>query len=792
VADLDVSEQCEEVNGVQVMQNKERQELTSYINESCDSTTIRGKYYRTPKEEYVDNQVMDVKQYLARPRLLRSAVFGDTTNTNMYTQYLSRDWLMGNINGFDRLQGAYGFRATIVFRLQVAATPFQAGIIRLGFQPMFDPLAPAQHNRMLSLTTVSQLPGVNLDLTENTEVEFKIPYINYKNYFTPDGVNNYGAFFLYSFLPYTAASGIPGPSYTLWTYLEDIELVSATSPGLQVIQVQSGVFESYGRKHAIEFQAGKMTSSDQEATGLLSKPLYWGSKAVDMIAIGIPAISSYAGMTSWALRAASKAAAAFGWSKPLVLTEVSRYQNTQNTYQHNADAPDTTWNLGLFSDNHVAPLPGFAGSDVDEMSIDFIKSQYAVICQNTLTTNDLVGAVKYGFAVTPQSCLWSTKSNRPMPRDSILPFGTPTTILASGLFYLANVFSYWRGTIKVRIRIAKTKFHTGRLLIGFNPSQGFTVGSGSTVVPNPIIGSMNYKSAIWDLREGNTFDFEIPFISPFSYQPMAQETGYFTVTVLDTLRGPETVATAVPFLVEVAGGTDLEFALPTTPHYFPAPLNSLTPTPQSGDFEPYSKDTNYDAASNSIGEKIMSVKQLMQRACYLASQINTRTLSSFIRVNYPVYTGSTTATAYNRVNLTYSSYFTSMYAFARGSTVFDVVSPGNGNAVSALITAPGGSNLSRFCNALVTETATGLHFRLPYYSRTSRSVVGSVVSEQSPSTTANLFISPVSGVTPTHFLGVRVGDDAQCGFYIGPPPLAIPDTTAPQNDTLITLLSASH
>lgn len=53
---------------------------------------------------------------------------------------------------------------------------------------------------------------------------------------------------------------------------------------------------------------------------------------------------------------------------------------------------------------------------------------------------------------------------------------------------LANVFAYYRGSLIFTFKLAKTRFHTGRLLIAFSPGTDIVdlLGNRSTTAVNSM------------------------------------------------------------------------------------------------------------------------------------------------------------------------------------------------------------------------------------------------------------------------------------------------------------------
>lgn len=712
----------------------------------------------------------DVKAYLARPYRFQSGVYNYVTPGLAFaTTILSSTFpdLIG------RCKGAYGIRATIVYRFQIAATPFQAGVVRVVWQPqtVANGLTPP---RDLTRTAVSQLPGVNLDICEQTSVILRVPFVSSWNYYPILGDNGatrefyattpyvWGTISVFSYLPLTLASGATNPTYATFIHLEDVELVGAVCTGLTSVIPQAG---------------NEQRMIDKPVSVMLAA----ASRVVALYGGYVPLISSYSTTTSWMLRMGAKLASSFGWSKPLDVSTIQRVTPTFNTYQMNSDGFDVSYNLGVFSDNEVAALPGFAGTNLDEMSFDYILSVPTCICAGNFTTTDTVDQTKYALAVCPGSCWFNTNSGGAMngpvtPSPSI---ASPLAILPSPLFFLGNTHSYWQGVIRVTVRIAKTKFHTGRVLLAFNPCVTAVGNPGACFVPTSY-RDLQFKSLIWDLRESNVITFDVPYVSPYSYNLIRQPTGVFTISIIDPLVAPSTVSSSVPFVIEVSALPGFQFVAPVTPYLCPAPLSGTTIYSQSGDT--IYNDVSVSDPMTCAGERVISIKQLISRSC-VDFQTNTgeTTAAPFFSYDYPIWTGTANLNlgAGSTNPLSFCRYFSTMFAYARGSTAHDAM---NVNQVGLIFSRFVGSlqfndiveglDVNYCSNSIVVEK-DALHIHVPFYSPNSR--VATNTAGIWPFTAG---IAPTSGASFGTAGGAKItvctraADDAQLGYFLGVPPLA--------------------
>lgn len=734
----------------------EVQGLTEFVNETVAAVTVRGSSYKTPVMVPKDGAVMDLRAYLKRPIVLTTGTFNQTVRSSVYTWFPTIPLLSNALIDFGRLAGSYGVRFTTCFRLQIAAQPFQAGVLRMTWVPQpsandYFSAASAGFNANYA----SQLPGVYLDIAEDTAVEFRAPWVNsldylpYNGNFTCAGVSPaIGQLNVYAYLPVTLAAAAAAPTYTIWLWLEDVELIAATGEALLLVAPQSG------------FMSGK-----------------------------IPLISSYLSNVGGGI------SDAYGWSRKQVVESTRRVFLTSNIYQNNCDGSDTTLPLGLSVSNKILPLPGFAGSTVDEMALTYVVGQPALVANFTLKTTDIVGTLKYGASVCP-GAFWYQGSYNSASYPVSTSAGVLSNFLTSPLFYVSQAFKYWRGTTRFTFRVAKTKFHAGRIIVGFNPrlcayGPSQPTSTGKFYVPHAT-DVLNFKSVIWDLKESNVLVFDVPFISPLGYLENIDALGDLFVSVVDPLQAPDSVANSISFAVEVSGCPDYEFAVPTTPYFLPSPKKVGTANfpgfvAQSG-FSPYS-DTSPSPALFAIGERVNSIKQLISRACYVGSvygDVGATVLSygkSYFDNVPSVYlipsTGKPTEASYAASSIGYAGYFRFMYAYARGSTCGTVYPKGYTNVtVGILGDVPFSSNApSAQASGLLSDRGVS-HFTVPYFSSTSRTRLGMDEGAGYSLTGGSPFIMAtplLSGnVAAIGYLN-RAGPDAQLGYFLGSPPLECPN-----------------
>jgi len=510
-------------------------------------------------------------EFLERPTLLAS---GNLTTSDSTTLY-SADPLYSLITGAKapKLAGIYGIKADLEITITVNATRFQSGRYILAFVPSGGvPISSANfvaYNKMhaTTLTNITQLPHVELDLASETHATLSLPWMSVVPFFVnlstyPVG---FGSLFLYPYAALAAASGDTTAGYSLWAAMKNISLVGPT-------YTQSG---RISRKEADRVGKGPVET-------ILSKV----SMAANIVG-EVPMIAPAARAVSWTTDILARAAHVFGWSKPRDMSAPMQVREHQLRFYENVDGISTAKTLAAVSTNAVDAIPQNVASTIDEMSYDYIKQKYAYFTSVTWSNTLTVGSQIYAPYVQPMNTYTYGSGFIPTP-----------------VAFLALQHELWRGSIKFKFKFVKNEFYSGRLMFSYEPNYL------ATNISSLIASTEFDRRLIVDIRDTNEVEVVCPYISPFLYQGVTEPVGHLIVTVLDPLVAPSTVPSSIVVLVEVAGGPDLEFASPT-----PLTIEPWAPfTTQSGRVSTVlgsaTKPESMEPSAICIGENLRSLRQL--------------------------------------------------------------------------------------------------------------------------------------------------------------------------------------
>jgi hypothetical protein len=670
-------------------------------------------------------------------------------------------------------------RADIVIRFQVNANKFQQGRYIVSFAPTVgsgsSALAKVQGMRWANLTTITQTPHVEIDLSLESEAILRIPYVAISSHLainpsepTRNGTLGYLRIFPYS--PLVSVAGSTTASYDLYVNFENINLAAPCVPQSAKFKAKNNITQEQQNHNVGPVQGTAQTIS----------------KVSNMIGDGVPALSFLAQPVSWASDLIAGVASVFGWSKPINLGPAERFSSTTLAYAGNCDSIDNSMPLSLFAQNQIEVLPGFAGNDIDEMAIDFIKSIPAYFKTVTWSTSNIAGDVLFTEPLVPVNFVTSFTS------------GITDVICHTPVAMLGQLFGYYRGGLRFTFKIVKTEFHSGRLAVTFNPLAPYQPNSSTAVNDAPYV-----HREVLDIREGNSFDFVVPYVSLTPYKNRITPFGNITMSVVNPLIAPATVSSSIKFLVEVAGAPDMEFAFPNADFEF---YPTLVYNPQASRFIPKAdknsmtsnimgkselKHDGFISARACVGEKTVSMSSYMKRfsQTHVSSATSSRCNPQSVTIAH------TTAIAWTRnPECDLVSLVSSWYALSRGSIRFKTIptSPFTNrfNSFHTLrydplstnviyMSATSQSALNKPCLAINNETS-GNEIQVPAYNYChSRSVydcmtdtINSVDNSNIGNTPYTLTIHTPGATTNPHNVFRAAGDDFQLGYFVGIPPVS--------------------
>ncbi len=770
---------------------------------------------------YVE-EMTSIKDFLAKPQVLSNGAWTDASasNANLASgsvkSYLSSVPIWAEkIKGFNLIRGDF------VITVEQNASPFQQGKLLLHYIPCYtdftnvNPDYGKMHNSIL-LQKI-QHPHVQIDC-RRTSAALRIPYVAPTHFFAlRENQYDWGTWWLDILSPLKTGSAAPVGQkyidYVVYGHWENIELAA---PSVAQMSLEEYDFPTPENCYAQGRGKRRTDVETKENTGPITSGLRTLGKVANVLT-EVPVISEIAATVSWVSDILAGVTSIFGWSKPRINEGVTVVTGQLFRYAGTTDGPDTALPGGISCQNRLELIDYASYTDEDEMALKYLLR----IPTFYKTVNWAYGAGQ-GFSLFSQTIgptmLYNTKTDVVSTHTTIGKYTAP-------LCYLSQIFQQWRGSIHVTLKFAKTQMHSGRLQITWTPTNSFTTA--------PTISTGSYAlRTIVDIRNEDEITLELPFLVLADYlscDSSANSTsGNLDIVVLNDLRAPESCADNIDMLMFFSAGDDFEFAAAKT-----YTDGCLPYVPQSGELELEMHGVGQDLAlptvvaggitvvkdsvlhaSRCVGEKVMSIKNLLNRNSVIQGTSTRITWNGgnywikpwFVSAwNMDPVTGGVNAPAigYDAFN-----YLAPMYAFVRGGARISIMNYSDTRhattvlptvkfnsqqqpigqlaaadyvsvATTNTVTPYGGQVLAPSVPMNTVDTKGFALQDIPYYNRYPFSLITYYNGTDTPavdrSTPESVFIlSSSSSLSNGGFLLQRsFMDDMQLTFFVGCPPIAM-------------------
>jgi hypothetical protein len=780
-----------------------------------------------------------ITKYLERPVIISTGILGASPG-NLYRYGFqttaSYRTLFGATN-WDRLDGAVGIRATLVFTLSVTASAFNQGILAVAYQYGLSTINNLDRSQWFPLVT--NLPHVRLNVAETTTVQLEVPYVSSLEYIPIVDANlTTAAGGIVSVTQLTGspvASGQDPPRYTLYVSMKDIEIIGALPFETTTLTVQTGLRTenlTAAPTKGVDNTTRSSVTEEGHAVGVLSGALD-GVAQVARAVKTIPGLSDIGGTADWFASLASRTARSLGYSKPMDEKQVMRHNLYAYGLDSQVDVPCNGFVASAFQGQKLAIGPDLGMSDEDEMAFDNLLTRYQYLYRGQMFSTTSPGDILWVCPVMP-TAFWyrdvalgptGTRANRALPDTSD---ATTNALLPTTLCYIADNFRLWRGAFKFRITFAKTKLHGGRVQVSFvpyteNSALNAPIATTSVVPATSALGPVaSGYSYIFDLRDASSFEFEVPYITNQPYTSVQKRIGDVSMQVVSALRTNASAPTLVDFMVEVAALPGFELAVPAPSLMTGVPTTGTVAVRyESGlhhqvDYQvgmDFGKTTD-DVSQAVLGERFTSVKQVIMIPDFFVqdqptASIYDQTFEPWFKPNAAPLAIPMSPTLQRLYFGSRSSRMALLYAFCRGGSMAIVMSDDSVRLTTTVkwrgnfggtIGSSNGSFYSKYLNQYstitVAETQDGFRVKIPFYTPFARvslqgaddTLGGSSSGPNSntwPGTFSNivpqLVVRNTSGTTSRLLIGRAAADDAILARFVGPPPCVILNSAATVN-----------
>jgi len=557
-------------------------------------------------------------------------------------------------------------------------SPFHAGSVYVWWNPI--PVS-MRSNKLIALDTIhtadlickSQKPGTLYTCGEDA-IEITIPYVS-----PTLGIDKSDAATRWdsgSFVGTVAGAlrtgtGANTVNWSIWMHFNNVELFGPWT-------VNGVVSKSKSSRKVID--SGNIVEQESP-TGPISSVLDVGTSVFNSLS-GIPFLSAFCQPAAWVTTALSGAASAVGWSKPDIQSAPNFIMKNYHHGSANASGYNMSDKLSVMGDNFLTVNPGISFRMEDEMSINFIKSQWSIFSRFNFLSTNVVGDVLHFSQLTPSN--FQTNFTLPGVLTHNLIHFTPVA-------YLGSVFQYWRGGFEFKFVFLKTGYHAGSLSFIYNADN---------ITPSSVDMAYLHKTVI-DLQDGTELCVSVPYSSSDPWKNKDETSGRLYVEVVSPLRFPDTVSSTVEVLVYIRAAPDMEFAVPRVLQPRPIYVTNGVEVENTGTLACSSiggtvqRTIQSSHAEFCIGEKIMSLSSLLKRGVPLYLDTSLTFSQSFSMqayyagINFATQVLGTYTIEQSSLVADFYSNFSYMYLLCRGSLRIRVCHPSVANGLtSAALTVP--------------------------------------------------------------------------------------------------------
>lgn len=483
-----------------------------------------------------------------------------------------------------KLDNFFLLRCKLRLKFVVNASPFYFGSMRVSYNPMSTGVDLYQTTA--DQIKLSQTPGLYLEPSIMTTSEMELPFLWPNAWLDATSaveLNNMGLIQYILFAKLRSANGVANAKVqiTCYAWAEEVEVAGLTT-------------------------ALSLQSDEYEIPGPISGP----ASAVAGVAGLLKDVPLIGGMATAAEKGASmvsSVARAFGYSNPPVISDSMPFHPKAFHAFSSVDTSVPADKLTVDPKNEVTIDNAVAGVDSkDPLELSGLLSRESFV-QGTL----------YQGANAPGDLLWSAPVTPIVYAQVVNGSQTNYNHTVSG--YFGRLFDAWRGSMVYRFRFVKSRYHTGRLVITWDPhgNQGsdYETTTLTRVVDvqdeEEVAFVVPYKAAsAWLNTTAYPNGFSNSGTPTYTYDALAHN-GTIQLRVLNALTGPA-ASPQFDILCYVSCGEDFRFAIPKSlPHdmsCFEAQSQDVPVT------SPISEEQEVELVT--VGECVASLRPIIHRASF--------------------------------------------------------------------------------------------------------------------------------------------------------------------------------
>lgn len=525
--------------------------------------------------------------FLSKPHEMASFVWQttDASFSNLKEITLLKDILLADDSMVKRLDYYRHIRADACIRIQANPSQISSGKILAYYMPFYG-IKKYEEATLAMPRRVTQLPLCEFDLATDRSLEFEVSWHHPLAFFTVVAAlntTNSQQLGRLRFFTYTPLRGGLTVTFQVWGWLKRDSIVLA-NPTTQTYDLSLPATRNYMAKVSKLRQDGSLYEKEFKTIPLSEKEFSFVNQTrgfkpiIERRAVGpsnyiVPATSlrsatdanpveknsdtmsatavtqakklvSQAGgaAVSWAVKKASEVAAGAilaaenprAEKAPLLVLD----RGSHDLCTVNQAVPSFTY--AFQADSKLADAPALAFHSGDETAFAHLVSIPTYHATVTWSTATAAKTLLYSVGTSPKTLGYHEGSGH----KQWSPYAA-----------IAGMFAYWRGTFKFTVKIAKTRFHSGRLLLCWDANSGGSPPSHdeTDVLPRVII----------DLEQGNEWTFDIPYMNVNYFSKYSSDVSRIMLFVHTPLQVASSAAGTVDIIFECSMTDDAAFMYPT-------------------------------------------------------------------------------------------------------------------------------------------------------------------------------------------------------------------------------------
>jgi hypothetical protein len=373
-----------------------------------------------------------VDGFFSRPQRIASFEWSPNVGfhheINPWELYFSNNKVVNRLNNFSLL------RCKMHVRVMVNSTKFYYGRLMLSYLPMHqnDTITQFRPGMQADFVEASQRPCIIMDPTTDQVGEMTLPFVYPKSALLIPAKEweRMGLLTLADLTPLRNANGATDPiTVTVFAWATDVEYSQPTSNEYRV-------------------EAG-----DEYFDGPISKPAHKIARFANHLA-DVPIIGLYARATEMIASAGAAVAKLFGYARPTITDSEHLYTPYQGKRLATTNVEDTCDPLSLDVKKEVPIDPRICGlGPEDQMAFLPLAKRETYLTSFDWHPSDAPDVFKFNIHATPLQRVYET----------------PTKVHTIPAGWIASLFEFWRGSIKIRFEVVASSFHRGRLRIVYDP-----------------------------------------------------------------------------------------------------------------------------------------------------------------------------------------------------------------------------------------------------------------------------------------------------------------------------------